>query len=88
MLQTNIFLGIFFLTTISTNWQAIPGDLKREGTTNFLHQVQVLQTNTLIIEVQLCTNRTMYKTVSGPTNGVLRWTTISEALAPGVVGRQ
>lgn len=66
------FPFIALLTLVSTNWINIPGDFKRESGTNWVKQQFVLSTNVYVIEVTLCTNRTLYSSTQG-TNGPTRW---------------
>ena len=64
--------NLFFLSVVLTNWISVSGDFKRESGTNYVKQVQLIQTNTYVVEVVLCTNRTLYKQ-SSSTNGPTRW---------------
>jgi len=66
-MNTNLFL----ITLIVTNWVNTP-DFKREGGTNYVRQRAVIETNIYVLEITLCTNRTLIKRDSG-TNGVLQW---------------
>ncbi len=76
---------IVLVTTVSTNWVSIPGDLHREGGTNLVHEQQVVTTNVHTEVVTLCTNYLSHGQVSSGTNGVHRWTPV--AVAPGTPGR-
>jgi hypothetical protein len=76
--------NLLFVIVVTTNWVNFGGDFKRENGTNFVKQVQVVQTNIFVEEVMLCTNRTHYKTIQG-TNGPARWQVAP--LPPGVPGR-
>ena len=66
------FPMLFLMTVISTNWIS-NGDFKRESGSNYIGQRLVVQTNIFTVEVNLCTNRTLYSSTQG-TNGPTRWT--------------
>lgn len=64
---------ILIVTLIVTNWVQVPGDFKHKAGTNYVHEVQVVETNTFAYEIMLCTNRTMLRQDRAMTNGVARW---------------
>lgn len=59
---------IYLSTLLVTNWVAT-GDSKRENGTNYVQLRAVITQQTLIEEVSLCTNRTIYKVQPAITNG-------------------
>ena len=76
---------IYLLSVVLTNWQNIPGDFRREGGTNYLRQQQVVSTNLYVVEVVLCTNRTLYRHTEA-TNGPVRWEPVSIGTMPALPG--
>ena len=82
--MTNTYIAL--ITVVLTNWTTFPGDTKREGSTNFIHQRLVILTNAYVEEVTLCTNRTLYRSDRG-TNGPTRWLPIGPPV-PGQMGKE
>lgn len=67
---------ITIVTMLITNW--VPtGDIKRQNGTNYVQLQQVVTPQTVIEEVTLCTNRTLYKVGVSVTNAV-KWELRSE----------
>lgn len=62
---------ISIVTLLVTNWVAT-GDVKRQNGTNYVQLQCVVTPQTMIEEVMLCTNRTLYKVGVSVTNGV-KW---------------
>lgn len=84
--MTDLILGITLITLVSTNWINVPGDIKREGGTNWVRQQQFVVTNIFVQEIVLCTNRTLYKQTSS-TNGPIRWTPVQPDMPPALPGQ-
>ena len=79
---------IILVSVVTTNWVNFPGDFKREDGTNYVRQYFMVQTNTFIEEISMCTNRTLFKQTTG-TNGPVRWSPVSQITPlPGIPGKQ
>jgi hypothetical protein len=83
-MNTNLFL----ITLIVTNW-VNTSDFKRENGSNYFRMRAVIETNTYVAEVMLCTNLTLIKRSDSGTNGVLQWRLQSSPPAlPGARARE
>ncbi len=90
-MNTNLFPLMMFLSVVTTNW-INNNNWMRVDNTNYVGQRQVITTNLYLIEVTLCTNRTIVRQTSdttGPTNGT-RWVPVVNGVPPlpNVIGRQ
>ena len=70
---------LIMVTVVATNWVNFSGDFHREGSTNKIHQYQLVTTNIYIDHVTLCTNRVETVNWGSSTNGITRWV---DALPP------
>jgi hypothetical protein len=79
---------LFLLSVVLTNWVS-NGDWKREHGTNYVGEQLQVVTNVYIIEVMLCTNRTIVRMGQPSTNGPTRWVTPVDLLMfPGQFQKQ
>ena len=66
------FPMLIMVTVVATNWVNFSGDFHREGSTNRIHQYQLVTTNVHVYQVNLCTNPVSTASIGEGTNGT-RW---------------
>lgn len=76
---------VYLITLISTNWVPIPRETKFSQGTNYVLSRQVITTNTVALEVTLCTNRIDVSKKDSGTNGALIYRPTPDI--PGTPGR-